>query len=84
MIIRDIPFLIVRGYNLAGLPEPVEVHVAYFRTYGTMREQPLAPPSSIEGVMEEFKRQWKLIYGDSYVIQALENIRLQINRFIGK
>ena len=60
VIIRDIPFLIVNGYTLSGLPEPVESHVAKYRDYGTLRGKPLVPADSKEGLEEEFLRLFTL------------------------
>ena len=80
VILRDIPFLVVRGYLLAGLPEPVEAHVAYFRRHGTLRERPLAPPATLDGLDQEFRQLWKAAYGDSYGAQALDTIKAQCSR----
>lgn len=80
VMLRDIPFLVVRGYILRGLPEPVEVHVAYFRTHGTLREQVLHPSASMEGIEEEFLQLWKAAYEDAYASEALKTIKTQIAR----
>ena len=81
LILRDVPFLLVRSYMLMGLPEPVEAHVGYFRNYGTLRERPLAPGSSLDGVEQEFLQLWRAAYGDAYVAHALETITEQCARF---
>ena len=81
VMVRDIPFLVIRGYDLGGLPEPVEAHVAYFQAHGTLRKQPLAPPASMDGVVEEFMQLWKAAYGDAYVAEVLETIKKQIARY---
>jgi len=78
VMLRDIPFLVVRGYTLRGLPEPVEAHVAYFRTHGAIREQILHPPASMEGIEEEFQQRWKAAYDDAYASVALKTIKTQI------
>lgn len=78
VIVWDIPLLVVRGYYLGGLPEPVEAHVAYFRAHGTLREQPLAPPASLDGIEEEFLLRWKAAYGDAYASEALKTIKSQV------
>jgi hypothetical protein len=78
VMVQDIPFLVVRGYSLGGLPEPVETHVAYFRAYGTLRERALTPPASMEGIEDEFLQQWKVAYGDAYIAEALGMIKAQI------
>lgn len=80
VILRDVPFVVVRGYFLGGVPEPVEAHVAYFRTHGTLREQVLHPPASMDGVEEEFLGLWKAAYGDAYAAEALGTIKAQIDK----
>ncbi len=80
VMIQDIPFLVVRRYDLGGLPESVEAHVAYFRVHGVLRQQPLFPPASMNGVAEEFQKQWKSTYGNAYVVEVLETIKAQIAR----
>lgn len=80
VIVRDVPFLVIRGYSLAGFPEPVEAHVDYYRSYGTIRKEPLAPPASIDGIEEEFLQKWQAAYGDAYKTEALAMIKAQITR----
>lgn len=82
VMIRDVPLLVVRGYLLGGLPEPVEEHVAYFRAYGTLREDLLAPPASTAGIEEEFLQLWDSAYGDAYVQEALKAVTAQIRRLV--
>jgi hypothetical protein len=84
VLVRDVPFLAVRGYDLAGIPEGVEVHVAYFRDHGTIRTRPLTQPPSLAGVEEEFLRLWKAAYGEAYATQALETITTQCARLGGR
>jgi len=80
MIVKDIPLLVVRGYDIGGLPEPVMSHVEYFRKYGVVRGQPLAPPATSDGVEQKFLHLWKTAYGDAYAGEALEAIKMQIVR----
>ena len=80
-MIKDIPFLVIRGYFLRGLPEPVEAHVDYFRAHGSLREQVLAPPASMQDIEEVFLQKWKAAYGNAYTAEALETIKAQIARF---
>lgn len=49
VVVQDVPLLVVRGYALAGLPEPVERHVAYFRAHGVLPARSLTPPASRDG-----------------------------------
>ncbi|MBA3540333.1 MAG: hypothetical protein H0T79_12025 [Deltaproteobacteria bacterium] len=45
VLVDDVPLTLVRGYTLGGQPERPEAHVAWFRTHGTLRAKPLAPPA---------------------------------------
>jgi hypothetical protein len=63
VIAHDVPLLVTRGYALGGFPEPVEAHLTYFQTHGTVRNAPLAPPGSRDEVADEFARLWKAAYG---------------------
>jgi hypothetical protein len=44
LLADDIPFLEVTGYSILGIAEEPEMHLAWFRTNGTMRSAPLRPP----------------------------------------
>lgn len=83
VMVRDIPFLAVRGYILQGFPQPVEEHVAYFRDHGVLRERPLAPPASMDGIAEAFMQRWTAAYGDAFAAEALATIEEQIARLEG-
>ena len=78
VIADDVPLLAVRGYSLAGLAEGVDAHVAYFREHGTLRSAPLSP--SPEGAANEFLRQWKAAYGESYPEEGPQVAREQLAR----
>ncbi len=65
VLVQDVPLLVVRGYLLGGFPEPVDAHVTYFQTHGTIRGAPLAPLRSRERLTEEFARVWSAAYGSS-------------------
>ncbi|HKJ68753.1 MAG TPA: hypothetical protein VKA68_12400 [bacterium] len=80
VLVKDIPLLLVHGYALAGLPQPVEEHVTYFREHGTVREAPLSPPGTMEGVEEAFLNLWKEAYGDQFTAEVLPLIRSQIDK----
>ena len=43
MMVDDVPLMLVAGYTLRGLAEPVTAHLAYYREHGTLRAAPLAP-----------------------------------------
>ncbi len=80
VILRDIPFLLVRGYVLRGLSEPVHAHVDFFRAHGILRAQPLTPPPSLEGIDDEFRRICQEAYPASDASAMLRTIRGQIAR----
>lgn len=80
VLANDIPLLGLRGFFLGGLAEPVEVHAGYYRAHGTIRAAPLSP--SPEGALEEFLRQWKAAYGDSYPAEGPEVAREQLARMM--
>ncbi len=55
VLLDDIPLLLIRGYELAGSPEPVEVHVDYFRKHGQIRAKPLRPSDAPLSVFRVFQ-----------------------------
>lgn len=63
VVIHDVPLLVIRGYVLGGFPEPVDAHLAYFQAHGTIRNAPLVPLRSRDGVTQEFTRLWSSVYG---------------------
>jgi hypothetical protein len=58
----DIPLLLVEGYMLAGSPEQVESHVAYFRQNGRVRAKPLVPTDNPFKELEKFAKSPRWIY----------------------
>jgi hypothetical protein len=80
VLIKDIPLLVVRGYDLGGLPEQVESHVDYFRKFGKIRTQPLQSPTSLNGIEEELQQIWQEAYGEEYITQVLNTIKEQIEK----
>ena len=78
VILRDIPFLVVRGYVLRGLPEPVDAHVRFFREHGVLRDRPLSPPASLEGIADEFSKLWTAAYAGAYAVEAMETFQRQL------
>jgi hypothetical protein len=64
LLLDDVPLLLVYGYTLAGKAEPVEVHVAYFRKNGRLRQNPLRPPENPLEVYEKFRRSFLWVYSD--------------------
>jgi hypothetical protein len=61
----DVPFLVVRGYDLAGKAQPVSAHVAALRENGRLRSEPLRPASDPEAVRAAFVAEWRRAFGDA-------------------
>lgn len=80
VMVQDVPLLASRGYFLAGLPEPVEAHIAYYRLHGTLRAAPLAPPATAEGLEEQFLPTWQAAYGEEYAQEVRTLVREQLAR----
>lgn len=81
VMVRDVPFLVVRGYMLGGMPEPVEAHVVYFREHGTIRAAPLAPGPAPAGELEdELAQRWREAYAAAPGAETLGWIREQLAR----
>jgi len=79
VILRDIPLLVVAGYSLRGLPQPVEAHIEFFRAHGIIRPVPLNPSSS-DGLESEFSSLWQSAYPGTDPSLALQSIRAQLTR----
>jgi hypothetical protein len=79
VLVRDVPLLVVRGYTLGGLPEPVEAHLEYYGEHGTVRPEPLAPGDP-EAVAAEFPAVWRSAYGDRYAGEAFARVSEQLRR----
>jgi hypothetical protein len=62
-IFEDVPFLVVPGYVLGGLPQGVEEDISFFAEYGMMRETALCPAKGNTQLMEEFISHWRGAYG---------------------
>lgn len=83
LIVRDTPFLVVAGYDLGGLPEAVDAHVAFFRAHGVLRDRPLAPPGSPAGLEQEARQHLAAAYGSVQVDEALRAVRPQLAKLGG-
>lgn len=82
-MVRDIPFLVVSGYDTGGLSEPVSAHVRYFRERGVVRSAPLTPPSTRGGIVDEFQKEWNAAYGEAYAAEVLRTVEGQMGRLEG-
>jgi hypothetical protein len=61
-IVDDVPFLLVRGYNLSGFPEQPESHVDYFRKHGRIRSKPLEPGGAPQKLLAKWTRKVGVLY----------------------
>lgn len=77
-IIRDIPFLVIKRYDLSGMPEPVDGHMTYFREYGILKHRELFPPKQPDGIEDEFLELWHAAYGDKYIRDATATFKEQL------
>ncbi len=64
-IFEDVPFLVVPGYILGGLPQSVEEHIAFFSDNGRVREVALAPAKGDDQLIQGFLSHWDEAYGSS-------------------
>jgi hypothetical protein len=61
-IIEDVPLMLIGGYTLGGLAEPVTAHVEYYRRHGKLRSAPLAPRRDLD-VRAAFDGAFLAAYG---------------------
>ena len=80
VIIQDVPLLAIQGYFVGGFPQPVADHIAYFRSHGTIRAQPLSPSSDTASIKDEFAQKWQAAYGDAHLTEATTTIDAQLTR----
>jgi hypothetical protein len=66
VIVDDVPFLVVEGYDLCGRAQRLEEHVEYFREHGTIRARPLRPPDRALDVMADLRRSRDWIWSKPY------------------
>lgn len=64
VIVDDVPVLLVARYAVAGVVEPISIHVEHYRAHGTLRGKPLAPGSAVadrvEGVVAVYRAAYRL------------------------
>jgi hypothetical protein len=72
----DIPFFLVEGYTLGGLPEPPESHVDYFRKFGTVRAKPLSPTAKPVEALAAFEKSPRWYFRNELDLDQRERILL--------
>ena len=78
LLVDDRPLLLVAGYVLGGLAEPVRAHLEHFRAHGTLRATPLAPSAPPEQALEGFRAQYTEAYGAAPASSLLRFIARQL------
>jgi hypothetical protein len=78
-IVDDVPLMLVSGYTLRGLAEPVTAHLAYYREHGTLRTAPLAPAKGRDR-MAGFEAQYQAAYHAAPLDAERAYIRGQLAR----
>jgi hypothetical protein len=82
-IYRDIPFLLVRGYVLSGLPEGLDAHLAFYADQGTVRAVDLSPPPADADLVGQFMSHLQNAYGAEAAPPVTDVITAQIERLGG-
>jgi hypothetical protein len=77
VMVQDVPFLMVRGYALGGLPESVEDHLKFYRSTGSIRKTLKEYPDSRVEIEGEFSRKWDAAYGTEVPRSMIEMIQRQ-------
>jgi hypothetical protein len=54
ILVEDVPYKLVGGYQLGGVPQSPESDVATFRTSGTLRTKPLAPTAKALDALDAY------------------------------
>lgn len=80
LLVDDVPLLLTRGYDLAGLPQPVDDHVNFFREHGRLRTRPLAPPASLDAVAPRAVAIVRTVYPSGTTADTEAFITEQLNR----
>lgn len=80
VIIEDIPFLVIKGYDQSDTPEPVEGHITYFKEFGVIRLQPLSPPKERTELEAAFLSLWRSAYGEKYLREAAKTLEEQLGK----
>jgi hypothetical protein len=79
LIVDDVPLMLVSGYTLRGLPEPVTAHVAYYRKQGALRAAPLAPRAGPDR-MAGYVARYQTAYGAAPSEAERALVRGQLDR----
>lgn len=78
LLVKDVPFLVVSGYSLGGMPEQVSDHIAQYRKIGVLRTQLENYPAEWPQVESEISQRWEAAYGSEVPAATLEMVRQQL------
>jgi hypothetical protein len=62
VLVEDVPVLLVSGYELSGVEQPVEEHVDYFNKHGQLRVKPLHPTHKPLAAYDRFVDSYLRLY----------------------
>lgn len=78
-LIDDAPILLVDGYTLRGLPQPVTDHVEHYRAHGRLRAAPLAPAAGVDR-LAGYEALYLAAYGSAPSDAERAFVRAQLER----
>jgi hypothetical protein len=79
-LVDDVPLLVVTGYALGGVSEPVSAHVEQYRKHGQLRASPLHPSKPTSDVLDKYLALYKTAYGSAPPAPQLQHIKAQLAR----
>jgi hypothetical protein len=79
MLVDDVPVMLIGGYMLGGMAEPVTAHLEYYRKNGKLRTAPLAPKRGTDRAAE-FEKAYQAAYGAPPAADVRELVLAQLAR----
>lgn len=80
---QDVPFLLVRGYELAGLPESLDDHLAVYDDAGTVREAALDPAAPSADLERAVLARWAAAHAGATAPDVADLVAAQLARLRG-
>jgi hypothetical protein len=70
------PFCLITGYNLGGLPEDPTEHIDYCQANCVLRNSPLTPKHSpLEAAQELFgSASWRILFSNDYLLSETKSL----------
>jgi hypothetical protein len=69
-VVDDIPLLLINGYELEGMPSPMEDVLDFFRKNGNLRSDPLVPTNDPLSALTNLMASTQWIYADAKLQQS--------------